>query len=832
MMIVNSNLIRRYAAIFMLCLLTLPLLSGCAGDVGGNTKNIVYCFDNTNTSYPKVLSQILPSYTVEQTNVRAFAFLDEGAVSEAYDPHAVSALQTGNAKYWYPQYLATVVIAVDRDKTDAKIESWRDLTTATDEEVGIGNIFNVSGRLGNQMLPQAIAYGLEGEGYTLDGMAELLHTLQHNNRFVVNSFEPPIVICYDFQAAEQIKNGRNFEVIVPSDGTLTFERGLLSTTELTFTADVDEVLLTSGFRLLDGRCDPALYPGAAAYENASRITDYDHLSKEVFDTLRTVRRDIFHLRLYGSADGREHQYAILIFIIILVMWTASLMNRIADKNIRRAVLVAGFTMLCWMITRLITYQMVVYSTARRYVWFSFNLWQLILPLVLLYVAYVIGKTDDKTHFTKWMWALVAYAGLVTILTFTNDFHMLVFPMDLSSLTWHSDYGYGIGHDMFRIGTYLPSIAAIIILLKKSLGNVRKLGLIFPVAFTVLLTIYQNAFNARVQIAYETDRTTIICLFVLLFAESLIWTGLIPVNTKYKALFTSSPLGMRINDNGGNMAWASATAVQYKLETIENALNSYPMPVRQGDNALLFAAPITGGYTLWQEDISKLTRLHKEISETVSNLKTANAMLAQEEKVKQSTQEEYERTQLLSQLEGAIAAHITKLPAMVEEMGNLAEPARAIATARILLLLCYVKRRSNLLFLEREAVAMPSDEFNSLMDELARVTHYKGDRIIVTSELRKPVSIRRAALFYDCFYHFIDWAAGLEKPLVHAYIAADDQRIVLRLNADGDAREMQPDKDMQAAILSANGIYEVTDIDDDDGTYGIRLTFPEGGAADV
>jgi len=73
-----------------------------------------------------------------------------------------------------------------------------------------------------------------------------------------------------------IKSGRNMEVIIPIEGTFTYEKGLLSKNPLAFTGDIEGLLLDAGFRLPDGRCDASLYPQAAAYENAVRVTDYSH----------------------------------------------------------------------------------------------------------------------------------------------------------------------------------------------------------------------------------------------------------------------------------------------------------------------------------------------------------------------------------------------------------------------------------------------------------------------------------------------------------------------------------------------------------------------------
>ncbi len=57
---------------------------------------------------------------------------------ESFDSQAVPAVERGLADFWYPHYLATVIIAVDRDRTDANISGWADLAKV-DEAVGMAS---------------------------------------------------------------------------------------------------------------------------------------------------------------------------------------------------------------------------------------------------------------------------------------------------------------------------------------------------------------------------------------------------------------------------------------------------------------------------------------------------------------------------------------------------------------------------------------------------------------------------------------------------------------------------------------------------------------------
>ena len=262
---------------FRLCAASFFVVSLCAACAPSPENGVVYCPNDEYSAYPSLLSQILPAYTVKTGDKKPFAYLDEGAAALAFEAQAVSALEAGTAKYWYPQCLATLVIAVDRERTDAVISGWNDLPAAK-EEIGVCLDFS-STRQNIQMLFAAIARGLEGEQYTMKGTARFLAAIYADGRLIRNSFEPAVLICYDYQAAALLRQGRHMEVIVPCEGTFSYEKGILSNTALAFSGGTEALLLEAGFRLIDGSCDEALYPAPGAYGNAHRVSDYKHFNR-------------------------------------------------------------------------------------------------------------------------------------------------------------------------------------------------------------------------------------------------------------------------------------------------------------------------------------------------------------------------------------------------------------------------------------------------------------------------------------------------------------------------------------------------------------------------
>jgi hypothetical protein len=316
------------------------------------------------------------------------------------------------------------------------------------------------------------------------------------------------------------------------------------------------------------------------------------------------------------------------------------------------------------------------------------------------------------------------------------------------------------------------------------------------------------------------------IFSLLFVETCIHGGMIPVSTGYTALFTRSQLGMRILDESGAVILSSASAL-YDGEALSRATESYPLPARTDGDTLLYAAPIAGGCVAWQEDIGAINRLHRDIVESAEKLKAANALLVEEEAVRRASQDEHEKTQLMSRLEAEISGHIIRLGAMIEQLPNMANPGRAMA--RVTLLLCYIKRRCNLFFMESEQRGFGSDDLAAYMDELAEIAGHSDVRIAVLADPGISLTVRRATLSYDLFYSVIYWAAWLSGSSIIVRMNSEDGWAHLRLLPSEDAGAFQIEKGLLGAIQSAGGAYALKALDDE--ISGIDLSFPEGGEAD-
>jgi len=808
----------RTVILLLISLIIIILCTGCAKKL---TSNVVRANQDDYSSYSKIIGKILPTYKIEESDNKVYYALENGNVAEAFDTQAVGAIETGIAKYWYPQYLATVIIALDRDQTDVGLTGWNDLY-ATQEEVSFSN---TTGNV--QMLTAAMSFGLEGENYTLSKAVDLLSKLHKNNILKINSFESPIIICYDYQAAELIKNGRNIEIVIPKEGTFTYKKGLLSNKKLDFKGNVNELLLESNFRLLDGESKHSIYPDESEYKKTSNVIDYNHFAKETQKAICFFERKVLKTKTLMSIDNREHLNFALVYIIVVTIWAISVLRRSIQKGIGYAAIFTGTTLNGWTLVRLIKYQIEDNPILTRYLWYAFYIFQLSLPLVLLWMAWAIDKPKEKILPPKWWRVMLVVIIFLVAFVFTNDIHGHVFKLDLSRYDWNINYGYGFGYYLILFVCMMNIIVMFMILIKKSLKNPRKKGFIFPIAFFLLFALYNYKYIMRDPVIYETDITIVTGIFTMLMFETCIQSGLIPVNTKYINLFKRSPLRMQIIDKEGKSILASANAEPFDNISLDKILNSsYPALIRQDDKSLLYVNCIPGGYAVWNEDISQLHHLNNKIKESTQMLREANNILAEEEKIKRSINEENTKTQLMTQLETEIAESVVKLTSMIEQLQHSKDNFKE--TTRIALLLCYIKRRCNLFFQEKETDIIDADKLINYINELFEITKRSNLQIAIINEINGSFAIRYGTLFYDLFNTIADLALEISCPYIIVQLCHEEENTAIHILPAKRIEKLAIDSKLSAAITAVKGMIDIKDLED---TKGISVYFPKGEAYD-
>ena len=765
--------------------------------------------------YTDIALEALDAYQLHPGGRDRFSLMHGENILECFDVQAVPAVRQGVGNYWYPQCLATVVLAVDRSQTDAVIRGWRDLLSA-----GVVVNWSVEETI-DRMNLAALAYGLEDENYTIDPAITLLQKLYQAGQLVKKDDQAPVQICFDFQAVQMIHQGRDLEIVVPQEGTFAYAMGMLSHRMLNTVSD--ESLLNGGMRLADGRCTDPAYPPEEAYEAAVQISDFDHFMQQTVSTSAVVRRKVWRSRLYSSANDFEHVTFAMISIVAALIWMSTAMHRSIRRDIQRAVRMIGMSIVGWLVLRLFKYQINDATILNRICWYGYYIFQLALPLIMLYIAAIFDQPESNGRPPRWYVPVRAAYPALLLMVFTNDLHQFVFRFDPGG-TWSDEYTYGPGY--FIIYAYCIAVffASVGLLIFKSWKSPKRAGWIFPALLGMAILIYSTGYAMGIPLARDSDFTITICTFAILFFESALRTGLLPANTQYRTLFASSPLDMQLLDEKGKTVLAASSAAALE-PVLRVQLQSQPsISVSRDADTLLFGHEIHGGTVVWQENIAPLNRLHREIKSSVVRMQAANALLRRDGEVRRQKMAADVKAELFASLERETEAKTKELTQAIRDLP--AAPDRERQIAYITLLLCHIKRRCNLFFLTREGVEMGGEELSMYLDELSEFAGYAGTRALVRCDLSGMIEVRLATLCYDFYFAVCAWSVQGGRETILGQLQNKEDAISFSILSAEEAGALEFPAAFVQAVEAAGGEVSRRIMDE---TAGLYLTFPKGGA---
>jgi hypothetical protein len=268
---------------------------------------------------------------------------------------------------------------------------------------------------------------------------------------------------------------------------------------------------------------------------------------------------------------------------------------------------------------------------------------------------------------------------------------------------------------------------------------------------------------RFPLAWESDFTITIGIFALLFLQSAMYSGLIPVNAKHSLLFSLSPLAMEILDEQGRTVFASANPPGEKSTTVR-------------------FARIPGGTTFWYEDLQAERQLQESLNKTNQELAWGNEILSHEHRIKSELAEIKAREKLQVELHEQIGSQLL----LVSDLYSQAEEEKlpvVIALSRINLLLTYVKRRYNLIFWSRQSSTIGSTELVAYMAELGDMSAAAGVVLALLPELDQKLALDEAICCYSFLFEGLWQAINRNQTELIARFSTNKDMIALQLLAD-------------------------------------------------
>ena len=450
----------------------------------------------------------------------------------------------------------------------------------------------------------------------------------------------------------------------------------------------------------------------------------------------------------------------LLHIGLITAWGFSLYRRVVQKQARHYLCGIAVLMILWLNFKVAKYYICMDAVVSRYLWYLYYLPLIGIPLYMLFASLFIGKTED--YKLKWQVKLLYIpAVLLFLMIMTNDLHEFAFSFPQHVFS-PDNYRHGIGYFLVFGWFALCTLASFSVMY--SGGKIKRkprayAPLIVTLVLTVCYIITYMVENPVTKFLAGDLSSACSLLFAAVF-ECCIYCGLLPTNTRYDEMFVASVgSSAQIVDENFEVRYASASAEPMPVEQIKRALDT---PIVPSEGKLLHTAPIGGGYMVWTEDISELTNLRRELTETKEELEERTAMLRHEYVLEKDRKVTAEQNRLYDLLTASTQKQIDRIARLMKEYELAEGDAEKGNTvlSKIAVLGGYVKRKKHLTLSVQNGFDIPEGELKNAIEESVRYLKAMGARCVVFVDTQRdflPGEIASAA--YDFFEDAVEAALG-------------------------------------------------------------------------
>lgn len=516
--------------------------------------------------------------------------------------------------------------------------------------------------------------------------------------------------------------------------------------------------------------------------------------------------DIFSLNLLRST----------IYIGIIGTWGFFVRKRIIQVQVRRYLTAIAVLMDFWLIIRTIKFFFAKDVFWNHQLWYWYYLALLFIPLFALLVSFSLPKPDNYS-LPKKAFLLFIPATMILAMIVTNDLHQFVFVFPDGEIVPDGSYEYAFGM-YIAVGWQIVcgTVAVVMMIINCRISKNKtllRLPLV-PLAAAMLYTLLY-ALDLKLIKLLAGDMTVMLCLLITAVFESCIQCGLIQSNIGYDSLYAATTIGSQITDTEFNVIHSSSTAVTPSKESMKKAVTG---GVLLGDNTILKGHPIRNGYVFWQEDISELVRVSRELEITRDELRDTGDVIRTESEQKEYWLRLVEENRLYDLIEEQTAPQIAFLRNALSRLKitNDLDEAKKIL-GEIVVVGTYVKRKSNLILIFGQNDTVDARELWLCINETAKNLKLYGIDFEINFDISGELLPEITTEIYDFIEIVLENIFDFGKS-VFVYVGRIGENYQVNINVQCDA---------DLSFLTGQIPMLIVECDDD-GIWYLSLTFDRGG----
>ncbi len=466
----------------------------------------------------------------------------------------------------------------------------------------------------------------------------------------------------------------------------------------------------------------------------------------------------------GGAGKMREQILLFVYLFIVVFWTGRSSRLSLRKDVRGFSLALGILLLLWGLLPLLIRQLGEVRGIEAYIHFLHLFYMSALSGMLLCLLVSAGNSSEKEKHTLYKGIFAADLA-VTAFCFWGDFRGM--PL--------------------RYGAYAYYLLKIFIgtlfLLRGFAYTGRRKTVLIPLLLFLSLPIVLFWYTGFIPEYRRIDLSLVLGLYTLAFFELSVFAGILPANTNYEGLLKHSTVSFRIYNYQG-LCVLESTGRKTAPENV----------VHREEN-------IRGGHISWEEDVGKLRGLERRLERLTQHLEATNTILKEDDAIRLKYESAMERKRLSQILQAQLEKKTGELSALVQKLRE--NRGEAHSSARIMLLLCYIKRKCNLFFRQGESKSLPASELGVYMAELAEFTRYTGTKFYFSSEAELAVETEIAAFLYD-FYDILVEDSVKYALSTMVRLSEEEDSCCLHCIISGRSERLKLPREMQDFIVDRQG----------------------------
>lgn len=434
-----------------------------------------------------------------------------------------------------------------------------------------------------------------------------------------------------------------------------------------------------------------------------------------------------------------------LYLLLFTLWGFSLDRRIIQRQTLHCLRLTAALMLLWLILRTLKYSVVTGPAAGRYMWYLYYLPMLFLPLLWVYIALSMGKSEDY-RLSRGIGMLSIIPAALFLLVITNDLHQQVFAFKsgVPGLPVSGTYSYRPLY-FICLGWMVVCMAfSLVCLFRKSRIPSGEGKRITPFVLGCAMLLYSILYLSGIPAVrwWFGDMNVMFCLLYAAIYESCIRCRMIPSNTGYVELFEASTLAACIADRSGRIVLRSRAAGKDMTCPQEGQRIVRP------DGMRISSAPISGGYAVWQDNVRQLAELRTRLNANKEEMERNKKKLKDAYLVQKSLHELTEKNRIYNELEAKHSRQTAQMRQMLARCESADPAERRSLLKKVLLLGTYIKRSANLYFLSSEYQWLPQQGLRLTVDEAVRALTACGTECGVIYRTTEPMRASEVVRLFD------------------------------------------------------------------------------------